>query len=231
MVVKKQMRGRGKEKYEDAVYVEGKEGFYLCMGIADGQSSKKYSIEGARHTLESVFDYLKHSTLPELKNYYCDELQYHLIYRVRAALTGLAKEHDSNIYEFSSTFCIMMIDEKTGMFMTANLGDGTILGVTNTNEIVILSNPEQGVTKGSTYLTTTDGALSHIRIGWGSISDYHTILMFSDGIKGILTNGYIIQEAAKMLIEREYQKLLERMEGFCMRDDASAILFSKDSEK
>lgn len=231
MVVKKQMIGRGKGKNEDAVYIEDKAGCYLCMGIADGQSGKTYCLEGARCTLECVFDYLKHSTLADLKKYYNDELQYQLICRVRATLAGLAKEKDSDIYEFSSTFCTMVIDDQTGMFMTANLGDGTILGVTNTNVIVTLSYPEHGATNRSTYLTTTDGALSHIRIGWGNISDYHTILLFSDGVKGIVTNGYINHEVAKMLIRKEHQKLLARIEGLRMQDDASIIFFSTDSEK
>ena len=228
MISIKQIQGKGKEKNEDVVFVDDKDCNYLFVGIADGQSLKEHSIEGGKFALSRVNEYFKKQNIGNLKLRYIDEIQYEIISVIRDGLNILAKEKGKNVFEFSSTLCALVIDKNTGEWVIVNLGDGVIVGITREKQVQILSYPENGVTKQYTYLTTSRNVLSHIRIGCGNAKDSSSVLLLTDGVRGIYRDGVIPLEISALLKQNNYLEIGKIMEKLSGKDDGTMVAVSME---
>lgn len=222
MIWTKQVKGYAKKINEDVIHID-EDNENLFVGIADGQSQKKYSIEGGLMSLVKVSGFFKTHSLEELNQRYEDEIQLELIKPIREMLHGFAKCKNTDIEELSSTLCTITVEKQTGRFMTLNLGNGLILGVTSDSKIRILSNREQGIQRESTYLTTTRNLSSHIRLGWGKINDYKMFILITDGMK-VLHGGFVANKMARMFIEENYSELEKEIEEKMYEDDATIVI-------
>lgn len=228
MISIKQIQGKGKEKNEDVVFVDDKDCNYLFVGIADGQSLKEHSIEGGKFALSRVNEYFKKQNIGNLKLRYIDEIQYEIISVIRDGLNILAEEKGKNVFEFSSTLCALVIDKNTGEWVIVNLGDGVIVGITREKQVQILSYPENGVTKQYTYLTTSRNVLSHIRIGCGNAKDFSSVLLLTDGVRGIYRDGVIPLEISALLKQNNYLEIGKIMEKLSGKDDGTMVAVSME---
>ena len=85
--------------------------------------------------------------------------------------------------------------------MTIHLGDGGILGKRSDGSLNLISAPENGITSKYTWLTTSEGALLHLRIGFGQISNYNQVVMFTDGAEEMICNSRPSDDATFISID------------------------------
>lgn len=186
---------------DDVIYtVENSELFFY--GLADGQSGKRYCRQGAEAVLETIEDYIQKRKIFNLSQYrHLDEIQYEIIRIVREKLESLATENQAEITEFASTILTVGIDPLTGQYMAIHLGDGGILGKRVDGSLNFISVPENGITSRYTYLSTSENALLHLRIGFGQISNYSRLVMFTDGAEAICQGANISMGSRRILSE------------------------------
>lgn len=209
---------------DDVIYTCEKPGL-LFYGIADGQSEKKYCRQGAAAVLKSIEEYIRQKKIYDLSQYqHLDEIQYEIIRIVRKKLEQLALAGQAMISDFASTILAMGIDPITGQYITVHLGDGGILGKRIDGSLNFISGPENGITSKYTWLTTSEGALLHLRIGFGQISNYCQAVMFTDGAEAISRGTNISVGVRSILNENKVASQLAKI--ICDSrpvDDASFI--------
>lgn len=169
-------------------------------GLADGQTGKKYCREGGKEVLETVFHFISDKGITQMSQYeHIDELQYELIRVVRETISKMASNKQVEKAEYASTLVVLAYDTYTGNYAIIHLGDGSIIGRKKDGGISMLSSPENGLTTGYTWLTTSQEALLHLRIGFGCIQDFKRIVMITDGATA-LAHGKNISEKTRKLI-------------------------------
>ena len=196
---------------DDVIYTSENPELYF-YGLADGQSGKKYCRQGAETVLEFIGEYIQKRKIYDLSQHkHLDEIQYEIIRSVREKLEELAIASQAKISDFASTILAMGIDSKTGQYMTIHLGDGGILGKRIDGSLTFISAPENGITSKYTWLTTSEGALLHLRIGFGQISNYSQVVMFTDGAEAICRGTNISAGIRRILNENEDASQLAAM--------------------
>ena len=198
-------------------------GHFAFYGIADGQSGKKKGAEGGNICLQRVCSYIEKKGILALSKYrYTDEIQYELIKEIRNAINWLSNESGEAENEFSSTLAVLAVDKRSGTYMTVHLGDGVIFGQPSDGGFCLVSPPENGITGQYTWLTTSEQALSHLRIGFGNAEYYRRIVICSDGADYFCLGKKIPGQAKKVLEAAETpEKAAEWANAQMSADDAS----------
>lgn len=83
--------------------------------------------------------------------------------------------------------------------MTVHLGDGAILGVKGEGAPQLISAPENGVTAQYTWLTTSDGALGHLRVAFGRSAPWRRVVLVTDGARALCCGRNIPLRARELL--------------------------------
>ena len=176
---------RAGEMCQDAALcgVCGELAFY---GLADGQSGARFGLEGAQAALTVIRDYIGRRGLTLLASYvYTDEIQYELAQLLRRELRRLSRLRGAAETDFGSTAVVFTVCRRTGRYMTVHLGDGAILGVKGESAPQFISAPENGVTAQYTWLTTSDGALGHLRVAFGRSAPWRRVVLVTDGARAL----------------------------------------------
>lgn len=198
---------------------------YLFCGIADGKSGAEFGAEGGRASLEAVTAYIHelgignliHATFP-------DELPCMIIKEIRKKLLNLAGEKKAELQDFASTLLAIAVDQATGEYMLLHLGDGCALGIPETGDAAVLSPPENGLSFHHTWHTTSDHAVAHLHIRFGSLEGKTRILLLSDGASCLCGSGNIPRRAKPLLREGNKSQLQAYLEGSDPVDDASCVM-------
>lgn len=217
------------KKSEDVFIVkEAKD--LVFYGIADGQSGKAFCRQGAYAVLTVIEDYIKKKGINTLSEcIHVDEIQYEIIKIIREKLKNLASTRNTSVYEFASTILALGIDPKTGKYVTVHLGDGGIFGKRSDGSINFISTPDNGITSRYTWLTTSENALLHLRIGFGSIFNYKRVLMYTDGAEAICRGTRITQNARRIVFDNEESwKIGEILKTSEPTDDATCVVIDCD---
>ena len=223
-----QVRGRlhreKNESCEDIVVVQSHPEYLFC-GIADGKSGAEFGVEGGRVSLEATADYIHELGIANLIHApFPDELPCMVIREIRKRLLLLAGEKKAELQDFASTLLAIAVDRSTGDYALLHLGDGCALGIPETGDAAILSPPENGLALNHTWLTTSDHAVAHLRIRFGSLEGKTRILLLSDGVGCLCTGGNIPRRAVPLLRQGSKSQLRAYLEGSDPADDASCIL-------
>lgn len=197
-------------------------------GLADGQSGQPYSRLGGKLVLRTLANLILRQGIAALRAYpYQDELQYQCIRAIRQSLTACAAQYATELAAFSSTLVLFAYTPDTGEYLLMHLGDGGILGVqTHPPRLHLLSAPENGITARYTWLTTSQNALSHLRIRFGTLAREQTrVLLFTDGVSA-LCHGKNIPFAAQQLLlaNPTPQQIATWIQESRPRDDASCMI-------
>lgn len=210
---------------EDAYVTINKDSFLFC-GLADGQSGKHYCKAGGKAVLTAIAQYVENTGIHALvKREYLDEIQYELIRVIRETLHTLSISSHSEVSEFSSTIVAVAIDRVTSEYLTIHLGDGCILAVKNETDVVILSDPENGITRQYTWLTTSPDAMHHLRVRRGSVDILKRIILLTDGATMFFRGGYITKKAEAVLRDlKNPVAIQDEIENGNPLDDASCIV-------
>ena len=153
-----------------------------------------------------------------------DELPCMMVKEIRKRLLGLAGEKKAELQDFASTLLAITVDRSTGEYMLLHLGDGCALGIPETGDAAILSPPENGLSFNHTWLTTSDHAVAHLRIRYGSLEGKNRILLLSDGAGCLCGSGNIPPRAKPLLKDGSASQLRAYLESSNSADDASCIL-------
>lgn len=201
-------------------------------GIADGQSNKLFSKLGGKLSLQAATEYITKHGIEKLSQApYKDEIRFHIMTGIRSLLHEKAQENQVSIHELASTLVLLAVDLRSGQYMIIHLGDGVMIGVdkgigANKDEdaIQILSPPENGMTLRSTWLTTSESALNHLRLCFGNVGDYQRIILASDGADSVCRGSNVSHRARKLLISGSRSDVGDFVRGTSYIDDCSVCI-------
>lgn len=197
----------------------------LFWGLADGQSGTAYGAEGGRAALEAVSACIQSMGIGNFLNTpFPDELPCTLTHAYRKRLLQLAESRSCPLKEFSSTLLAIALDRKTGNYGLIHLGDGCAVGIPVTGDPILLSAPENGLSACQTWLTTSESAVSHLRIRYGSLETKKRILLFSDGAACFCKGRNIPWRAKTLLTQGTPSQLAAHLTQSNPADDATCIL-------
>jgi len=218
-----QKTGTQHDNCEDVVYLRETEKMRF-FGVADGQSGKLFCSVGANAILNKVADYIEKHGVTKLSKRPVDELQYELIRVIRKSLNTLSVKYQKPITEFASTLIIFAYDHE-GQYMLIHLGDGAAIGVDRENRIRLLSTPENGITNQYTYLTSSAGAMYHLRVSFDTINSLRRILLITDGTTSIFRGRWITQRSTDVIKDENRERLREFFtENNRSADDATCLM-------
>lgn len=198
---------------------------YLFCGLADGQSNAKYGSEGGKICLEAVSDYIDSIGIEEILNApFPDELPYAFVKAFRKKLISLSESKCASINEFSSTLLVIAVDLKSGKYVLLHLGDGCAISIPHIGDPIPISVPENGISSYHTWLTTSDSAVSHFRVTFGSFANKKRILLMSDGATCFCRGREIPWRAKDLLKNSSHPQIYDRLIQSNPVDDASCII-------
>lgn len=152
-------------------------GDVLCIALADGAGSYKYSDMGAEISCKAITEYLtsdfdRFFSLPAI------DMKRFFIHGIRTRLGRKASVLETTKTELSSTLLFVAI--KSDQFLIGHLGDGVICGEVM-GELVLLSAPDNGEFANTTYFVTSRNYEEHFRIYRGNVSGFSSFFLMSDG--------------------------------------------------
>ena len=216
---------------EDAVWIQTARDYLFC-GLADGQSGAEFGAEGGRVCLKAVADYMETAGIRTLLDApFPDELPYPIVKTFREKLLLLAKKKAVPFQSFASTLLAAAVDLKTGRFLLIHLGDGSAVGIPNLGEPVIISAPDRGLTSCHTWLTTSDCAVFHLRISFGTLENQKRLLLLSDGAACFCRNRDIPWRVKELLKNGSQRELSEYLMQSNPGDDATCIILDYGDRK
>lgn len=214
---------------EDVIQKKGYGGT-MIYGLADGQSGRKYCVKGGEEILKAVMRYVGKNPVAFLtQRQYADEISYEIMKIIRETLDRLSEEYETDKNEFSSTLLLAALDLDTGEYMVIHLGDGCVVGLTKEDEIRMVSAPDNGITTKYTWVTASENALKHLRVGFGDLNNYKRLFILSDGMECICQGKRITQTGKKLIQEGKASEIQECMERREPRDDATCIMIELES--
>lgn len=89
---------------------------------------------------------------------------------------------------------------------------------------MILSAPENGITSYHTWLTTSQTAVSHLRVTFGSLEDKSRILLMSDGATCLCRGRQVPRQAKELLKTGSSEQLARHLAKSEPVDDATCIV-------
>ncbi len=154
-------------------------GSVTAIALADGTGSTAHATVGAMVTAQTLTRHLSKNFRRLLS---CDDdaLRYDVLATVRKVLYDLCDTHETDLNCLSSTFLAAVTDSRTKEFLLVHLGDG-IAAAENNQGVQMLSYGENGVSRRYTVLSTTQGALPHVKILRGSTDGMDRLFLCSDG--------------------------------------------------
>lgn len=215
---------------EDAVFLNSKQEYLFC-GLADGQSGSRYGQAGGKACLEALWEHIASIGIGNfLDAPFPDEHPCSATRAVRQRLRQLSESRGTPLEEFSSTLLAAAIDLERGKYALLHLGDGCAVGVPSTGEPILISQPENGPSLNQTWLTTSENAVSHFRVRFGSLENKKRILLLSDGATCLCRGRNIPWRAKELLKYGAAQELHRQLLESEPRDDATCILLECGEE-
>lgn len=150
---------------------------FVCISLADGAGSYKYSEKGAEITSERIcnylsrhFDFIFKSDLSTAKR--------SILHSIRTSIGIEAKKRKAILDDFSST--LLFVGIKGSEFICGHLGDG-ILGISKKNELVVLSPSGGGEFVNETYFVTSEDYQEKFKLFKGKVDEIDAFIIMSDG--------------------------------------------------
>lgn len=209
---------------EDVSLIVERTGF-LFYGLADGQSGQRFGAMGGRACLEMLADYIQQQGVEWIINYpFPDELPCIIMQQIRTCIQAIVQEHGGVFSDYASTLLFVAVNPVSGKYVTVHLGDGNIIGISNEGKLALISSPENGITPQYTWLTTSQYAVPHLRIGSGSIASFKRILLLTDGVNKLCNGRNISTYAKSLMADGTQDNILEYLNHSHPYDDSSCII-------
>lgn len=208
-------KGAKRKKCQDVYSVESINGGMILL-LSDGVSSKRYSDTGARFLHKNLIEQFEKKDINHISK---EEIKEIIISTIMITIFQLSRKLNCSWMEFSSTLLMILIPDEIQGFYSAHIGDGMIGVVREDKSVIMLSVPENGITRQYTYTTTASNLEKHLRIAQ---HDYKgDVFMMTDGMANEILDN--LGRHMRMLQERswrelEYVMIEENIEddiGFC----------------
>lgn len=204
----------------------------LFLGLADGQSRKPRCGQGAWEALNVLARMIRKLGIGWLLDHpFPDELPALLMQEIRKRLLDSACTDGADFHDYASTLLALAADPATGRYLLIHLGDGCAIGVTGENRLRMLSAPENGIDRHSTWLTTSRNAVSHLRIARGDISALKRIFLLSDGAVRLCRGQRISFMGHHLMQCGSWRDVRKHLCSFPPEDDASCIFWEIPTKK
>ena len=171
---------------DEIIYKENEN--HSIIAVSDGAGSKKFSHIGARKALFTLNRFFEKCDFPEGEfdmEEFAEFIKGELVSDINAAIHTAAWQQDMPKSEFACTVVFTVV-YKDQYYITGHIGDGGIVSQIG-DRMEILSGPENGEYKNTTYFITDADAQSHMRITVSKLEENRTaFLLCSDGISDLL---------------------------------------------
>lgn len=215
---------RNRQPCEDVIWMRTTRDYLFC-GLADGQSGTKYGPEGGRICLEAVADYIDSAGIAAiLEAPFPDELPCAMVKAFRRQLLSFAQSSAVSRKELASTLLAVVVERKTGNYVLLHLGDGYAVSVPQAGDPVLISAPENGIASYHTWLTTSDTAVAHLRVTFGTLEDKKRLLLATDGAVCFCRGRNLMGRAKELLKDAGQSRILEYLQQSDPVDDAACIV-------
>ncbi len=196
----------------------------LFWGLADGQSGKPCGTEGGLASLKAVAGYIQTQGIAAvLHTPFPDELPCLFMQEIRRQILSLARKQHREFSDYGSTLLAIAVDPASAQYVLLHLGDGYAMHVGASNDVSLLSAPENGLTSCHTWLTTTKNNISHFRLSFGHLNQKKRILLFSDGVQ-CFCQGKNISRRAREQLTGPVHGVASFLAGLETEDDSSCII-------
>lgn len=154
-------------------------GTVQVITLADGTGKDDFARLGAGKSCE-VLGKLLSENYEQIYNMENEHIRFNIAVNLKTELDLLCDQHNVQIEQLQSTLLGLAIDHTSGTFIAVHLGDGQIeIGRKGMRRII--SYPENGNSKGQTWLTSMRKIGDHLRIIKGDIRDIEEFILSSDG--------------------------------------------------
>ncbi len=167
---------------QDAVFISRRNDV-IAASLADGSGSTDAAAAGAAVAARTAAEVLAGS-FSFLYSKDTKEIRYYLITEIRHALYNLCRERQLTLDQVHSTVVAVALDEQTGRYILAHIGDGMIVFFYG-EDWEVVSAPENGISRRYTRLTSMIPLGDAVRIRKGDLGSITRICLFSDGFREI----------------------------------------------
>lgn len=221
-----QITGLGKQNgvCDDRVlYQESDTATYY--GIADGMSGKRFSGLGADLSLHITQQFIEEQGISEMIDRpFHDELPGELVKRLRNGFMDAMEQLGCKLDDLASTLLLIAIDRQTKQYVIVHIGDGAVLGVRKSGEIQFISEPDNPMGGGFTWMTTGLYAINHTRYLFESAHDLKRIVLVSDGADMICLRKSFSLRAGRLIKQGSRRDIQDYLLHYRPADDASCIV-------
>jgi serine/threonine protein phosphatase PrpC len=158
-----------------------KDSFY-GLSLADGAGSCKHSDIGAEFISKEILRYI-HKNFGSL--YDSSSMQVDLVNHIETTLTKITNEN-MTFKDLSSTLLFIAI--KSNKFIIGHIGDGVIGMLDKTDNLKVVSKPDNGEFSNVTYFTTSTSYPDRLRLLKGTLKNSKGFVLMSDGSEESLYN-------------------------------------------
>ncbi len=163
---------------QDRTFILENEIFSIAA-LADGAGSYAHSEEGAELITQKICDWLvvNYNEIFEDETLAIEKIENYII----SQLTEYATNKGYELDDLSSTLLVVAIDKQNKTFMAIHIGDG-VIGISRENELLLLSDSQNGDSPNMTFMTTSEPLSQYIRIQYGQLTDdISGFMLLSDG--------------------------------------------------
>lgn len=205
-------RLQGVENQDAVRYVENEE--VLAVILADGASGCERGREGAQMACEAA---------GKLVLEMGSELFGMLAHRVARMFwlqirwwINRHRDPEVDVHEYGSTFCMALIDRRSGRTLVLNLGDGALIRVRGTGSRTVLRPRHYG---SGPVLTTTDGGERAMEVKALYLQEGESLVLCSDGLLELRHSTDILEK----LVQMDFAGMEKCMREAKSADDCSYI--------
>lgn len=242
-IVQCAVQGRGHMQMgipcQDKTYSLVKNGV-TAIALADGAGSARLSHFGAERVTEYICDDLSEN----FDRYFHEEdgvpVKKALISKSILALDELSRKLNCEIRELASTLLVVAVKDER--FILFHIGDG-VIGYCKKGELKVASQPENGEFVNTTVFTTSQEALTTMKLIKGKVGDIRGFVLMSDGTEASLYDKKEkrladvikkIMNLCQLVLPRKVEEQLRTSFEVAVRqatsDDCSMILMVEDRE-
>lgn len=201
-------------------------------GLADGQSGARMAAAGGAACLSALEETIRDMGIGRLLNHpFPDELPCVLMKAVRYGILSQMKARGGDYQDYSSTLLALAVDPETGGYLLAHIGDGCAVSVGTDGSLTMISEPENGISSCHTWLTTSDNAVSHLRLRYGTLTGKKRIVLMTDGADRLCWGKNIPRQARALLTGSSQAEIISHLNASVPADDASCILLDLEPAK
>ena len=233
---------QGRSHINEKIPCQDKTFFRICddtfvIALADGAGSAKLSHYGA----ETATKYICDELAEKFDEYYAENDGVLVKMKITGSLTGKLHERSEEIgcetKDLASTLLFAAI--KKDRFILAHIGDG-VIGYLKKGELKIASYPENGEFVNTTVFTTSENAITTMKLLKGYLGEIEGFVLMSDGTETALYNKRehkLIYAVKKIMLMSEFINAIKIEDGLkasfdnvvktVTTDDCSIILMVK----